>query len=181
MFRKNSASVLCFLMTFFIPFFGDADGPTITTQWVNIRFDTGMLSVDIKNIDVRQVLKSLEEKGNIKIFNKKVLPDSKISLKFIKLKIEEGIKKLMHACGVRNYATIFTKQSGTGEARIVSLILVKAEIVPEAEVEKKPEAGKAIILLLEEVDEQEEADEQISQDIIKEIMEEKVTIIDDED
>lgn len=82
----------------------------------------------------------MEEKGNIKIFNKKVLPDSKISLKFNKLKTEEGIKKLMRACGVRNYATIFTKHDETGEARVASLILVKAGIASGAGVEKKPEA-----------------------------------------
>jgi len=201
--RKNSVLFFCIVITFFVA--SNADATTVTEDGLSIKFDKGSLSVDIKNIDVKVVFKALEEKGKIEIFNKKILPDKKISLKFIELKTEEGIKKLMHACGVNNYATIFTKDVKTGEPKVAKLILVKAGIAPVAEVEKKAEAPEAILpapvekkIEITEVREKEiekaeretlvktimpmleGADEETRQDIIKEIMEGELTVLDED-
>ena len=213
MIRKNTALVLCILITLFVPFLSKANAtsppkdqvPASQTLGLNIEFDGGMLSVDIKDIDVRVIFKALEEKGNIEIFNKKIVPDRKITLKFSELKTEEGMKKLMHACGVKNYATIFTKEPEAGEPRVAKLILVKAGIGPVAEVEKKAEAPEAILPAPDErkievtgVSEKEiekaereslvktimpmleGADDETRQDIIKEIMEGELTVLDED-
>ncbi|MBW1717641.1 MAG: hypothetical protein JRJ77_17825 [Deltaproteobacteria bacterium] len=208
MLRKNSVLFLCIVITFFIAFCSNADATTVTKEGLNIKFDKGTLSVDIKDIDVKVVLRALEEKGKIEIFNKKIVPDKKISLKFTNLETEKGIKKLMHACGVKNYATIFTKEAKTGELRVAKLILVKAGMPPAA-VEKKPEAPKVeekeiekaereamlqrVMPMLEGIDEETRqdiikdimdslrgVDEETRQDIINDIVETELTLVDED-
>ena len=205
MIRKNSALFLCIVITFFSAFWSKADATTVTKEGLSIKFDKGTLSVDIREIDVKVVFRALEEKGKIEIFNKKIVPDKKISLKFTNLETEKGIKKLMRACGVKNYATIFTKEAETGEPRVAKLILVKAGIAPVAEVQEKAEApqviqrapvGKKIEATgvtekeIEKAEREtllktimpilEEVDEETRQDIIEEIMEGELTVLDED-
>jgi len=205
MIRKNPALFFCIVITFFIAFWSNADATTVTKEGLSINFDKGTLSVDIKDIDVKVVLRALEEKGKIEIFNKKIVLDKKISFKFSGLKTEEGIKRLMRACGVKNYATIFTKEPETGAPRVAKLILVKARIGPVPEVEKKAEAPEAILpapvekkiepteVREKEIEKTERetlvkriipmlegADEETRQDIIKEIMEGELSILDED-
>jgi len=203
MIRKTLALFVCTVITFLVA--SNADATTVTKEGLNIKFDKGSLSVDIKDIDVKLVFKALEEKGKIEILNKKIVPDRKVSLRFSELKTEEGIKKLMHACGVKNYATIFTKEPKTGEPRVAKLILVKAGIAPVAEVQKKAEAPEAILpapveqeievtgVSEKEIEKAERetlvktimpmlegADDETRQDIIKEIMEGELTVLDED-
>ena len=204
MVRKNSGLFLCILVIFFIGFWSMASATTVIKEGLNIKFDKGKLSVDIRDIDVKVVFSALEEEGKIEIFNKKILPDRKISIKFNDLKTEKGIRKLMHACGVENYATIFTKGAKTGEPRVAKLILVKTGIGP-APIEKKIEVPKVILaepvekkIKATEVSEKEiekaeretlvktimpmleGVDEKTRQDIIEEIMEGEVSILDED-
>ncbi|MDL2123580.1 MAG: hypothetical protein LWX51_10960 [Deltaproteobacteria bacterium] len=197
MVRKNSDLFLCILITFFIAFWSRADGATVIKEDLNIKFDKGKLSVDIRDIDVKVVFSALEEEGKIEIFNKKILPDRKISIKFNDLKTEKGIRKLMHACGVENYATIFTKGAKTGEPRVAKLILVKTGIGPapiekkiEVPIEKKIKATKVSEKEIEKAEREtliktimpmlEGVDEKTRQDIIDEIMEGELTILDED-
>lgn len=202
---KKSVLRLSILIAFFIAFWSNAYATSVTEDSLSIKFDKGTLSVDIKDIDVKVVLRALEEKGKIEIFNKKLVPDRKISLKFSELKTEEGIKKLMHACGVKNYATIFTKEAKTGEPKVAKLILVKAGIAPIAEAQEKAEAPEAILPPLveknieasevreKEIEKAERetlvktitpilegADEETRQAIIKDIMEGELSILDED-
>ena len=197
MVRKNSGLFLCILVIFFIGFWSMASATTVIKEGLNIKFDKGKLSVDIRDIDVKVVFSALEEEGKIEIFNKKILPDRKISIKFNDLKTEKGIRKLMHACGVENYATIFTKGAKTGEPRVAKLILVKTGIGPtpveekiEAPIEKKIKATEVSEKEIEKAEREtliktimpmlEGADEETRQDIIDEIMEGKLTILDED-
>ncbi|RLC25145.1 MAG: hypothetical protein DRH21_04405 [Deltaproteobacteria bacterium] len=189
MVRKNSDLFLCILITFFIGFWSRADGATVIKEDLNIKFNEGKLSVDIRDIDVKMIFRVLEEKGKIEIFNKKILPDRKISIKFKELKTEKGIRKLMHACGVENYASIFTKEAKTGKPRLAKLILIKAGIGP-APVEKKIEATEVSEKEIEKAEREtlietimpmlEGADEETRHDIIEEIMEGELTILDED-
>jgi len=197
MVRKNSGLFLCILVIFFIAFWSMASATTVIKEDLNIKFDKGKLSVDIRDIDVKAVFRALEEGGKIEIFNKKILPDRKISIKFNELKTEKGIRKLMHACGVENYATIFTKGAKTGEPRVAKLILVKTGIGPapiekkiEAPIEKKIEAAKVSEKEIEKAEREtliktimpmlEGIDEKTRQDIIEEIMEGELSILDED-
>ncbi len=197
MVRKNSGLFLCILFIFFIGFWSMASATTVIKEGLNIKFDKGKLSVDIKDIDVKVVFRALEEEGKIEIFNKKILPDRKITIKFNELKTEKGIRKLMHACGVENYATIFTKGAKTGEPRVAKLILVKAGIGPtpveekiEAPIEKKIKATEVSEKEIEKAEREtliktimpmlEGVDEETRQDIIEEIMEGELTILDED-
>ena len=110
---------------------------------LNIDFYKGMLSVNIKDVDTKAIFKALEEKGKIKILNKKIIPDKKVRIKFKGLREAEGIKELMHACGIRNYVIIPKKEVKPDESKIAKLILIKAETgkVPKREV-KVPEVKK---------------------------------------
>ena len=197
MVRKNSGLFLCILFIFFIAFWSMASATTIIKEGLNIKFDKGKLSVDIRDIDVKVVFRALEEEGKIEIFNKKILPDRKISIKFNELKTEKGIRKLMHACGVENYATIFTKGAKTGEPRVAKLILVKTGIGPapiekkiEAPIEKKIEATEVSEKEIEKAEREtliktimpmlEGVDEKTRQDIIEEIMEGELSILDED-
>ena len=174
-----------------------ASATTVIKEGLNIKFDKGKLSVDIRDIDVKVVFRALEEEGKIEIFNKKILPDRKISIKFNELKTEKGIRKLMHACGVENYATIFTKGAKTGEPRVAKLILVKTGIGPapiekkiEAPIEKKIEATEVSEKEIEKAEREtliktimpmlEGVDEKTRQDIIEEIMEGELSILDED-
>ena len=190
MIRKNLVLFLCIVIAFFI-FLSNADATDVTKEGLNIEFNKGMLSVDIKNIDARMVFKALEEKGKIEIFNKKILPDKKISTKFKELKTEEGIKKLMQVCGVKNYVVISRKEIKPGESKIAKLILIKTEmgpVPPVPKVEEKaevPETGKEIEKAQREaivktiMPTLKEADEETREAIMKEIMEGKVEAIED--
>lgn len=197
MVRKNSGLFLCILVIFFIAFWSMASATTVIKEGLNIKFDKGKLSVDIRDIDVKVVFRALEEGGKIEIFNKKILPDRKISIKFNELKTEKGIRKLMHACGVENYATIFTKESKTGEPRVAKLILVKTGIGPtpveekiEAPIKKKIKATEVSEKEIEKAEREtliktimpmlEGADEETRQDIIEEIMEGELSILDED-
>ena len=197
MVRKNSGLFLCILFIFFIAFWSMASATTVIKEGLNIKFDKGKLSVDIRDIDVKVVFRALEEEGKIEIFNKKILPDRKISIKFNELKTEKGIRKLMHACGVENYATIFTKGAKTGEPRVAKLILVKTGIGPtpveekiEAPIEKKIKATEVSEKEIEKAEREtliktimpmlEGVDEKTRQDIIEEIMEGELTILDED-
>jgi len=197
MVRKNSGLFLCILFIFFIGFWSMASATTVIKEGLNIKFDKGKLSVDIRDIDVKVVFRALEEEGKIEIFNKKILPDRKISIKFNELKTEKGIRKLMHACGVENYATIFTKGAKTGEPRVAKLILVKTGIGPtpveekiEAPIEKKIKATEVSEKEIEKAEREtliktimpmlEGVDEKTRQDIIEEIMEGELTILDED-
>lgn len=194
---KNSGLFLCILFIFFIAFWSMASATTVIKEGLNIKFDKGKLSVDIRDIDVKVVFRALEEGGKIEIFNKKILPDRKISIKFKELKTEKGIRKLMQACGVKNYATIYTKESKTGEPRVAKLILVKTGIGPapiekkiEAPIEKKIEATEVSEKEIEKAEREtliktimpmlEGVDEKTRQDIIEEIMEGELTILDED-
>jgi hypothetical protein len=178
MIRKTLALFVCTVIIFLVA--SNADATTVTKDGLNIEFDKGSLSVDIKDIDIKVVFEALEEKGKIEIFNKKILPDKKITLKFTELKTEEGIKKLMHACSVKNYATIFTKEPETGEPRVAKLILVKAGIGPVAGVEKTVEAPEFEEKEIEEAEREamvrrmmpmlEGIDEETRQDIMNDVM-----------
>ena len=197
MVRKNSGLFLCILFIFFIGFWSMASATTVIKEGLNIKFDKGKLSVDIRDIDVKVVFRALEEEGKIEIFNKKILPDRKITIKFNELKTEKGIRKLMHACGVENYATIFTKGAKTGEPRVAKLILVKTGIGPtpveekiEAPIEKKIKATEVSEKEIEKAEREtliktimpmlEGVDEKTRQDIIEEIMEGELTILDED-
>lgn len=197
MVRKNSGLFLCILFIFFIAFWSMASATTVIKEGLNIKFDKGKLSVDIRDIDVKVVFRALEEGGKIEIFNKKILPDRKISIKFNELKTEKGIRKLMHACGVENYATIFTKGAKTGEPRVAKLILVKTGIGPtpveekiEAPIEKKIKATEVSEKEIEKAEREtliktimpmlEGVDEKTRQDIIEEIMEGELSILDED-
>jgi len=191
---RKKALLLIFAAIIFFIFWSNADATNIAKEGLNIEFNEGMLSVDIKDIDVKAVFKALEEKGKIEIFNKKILPHKRVSIKFKDLKTEEGIKKLMQVCGVKNYVVISRKEVKPGESKIAKLILVKAEIgpappvpkvkeeaeVPEAaskerEIEKaqKEAVIKTIMPMLKE------ADEETRQAIIKDIMEGEVEAFED--
>ena len=197
MVRKNSGLFLCILVIFFIGFWSMASATTVIKEGLNIKFDKGKLSVDIRDIDVKVVFRALEEGGKIEIFNKKILPDRKISIKFNELKTEKGIRKLMHACGVENYATIFTKGAKAGEPRVAKLILVKTGIGPtpveekiEAPIEKKIKATEVSEKEIEKAEREtliktimpmlEGVDEKTRQDIIEEIMEGELSILDED-
>ena len=197
MVRKNSGLFLCILIIFFIAFWSMASATTVIKESLNIKFDKGKLSVDIRDIDVKVVFRALEEEGKIEIFNKKILPDRKISIKFNELKTEKGIRKLMHACGVENYATIFTKGAKTGEPRVAKLILVKTGIGPtpveekiEAPIEKKIKATEVSEKEIEKAEREtliktimpilEGVDEKTRQGIIEEIMEGELSILDED-
>ncbi|MBW1796213.1 MAG: hypothetical protein JRJ38_17640 [Deltaproteobacteria bacterium] len=54
MLRKNSVLFLCIVITFFIAFCSNADATTVTKEGLNIKFDKGTLSVDIKDIYERK-------------------------------------------------------------------------------------------------------------------------------
>jgi len=71
MVRKNSGLFLCILVIFFIAFWSMASATTVIKEDLNIKFDKGKLSVDIRDIDVKAVFRALEEGGKIEIFNKK--------------------------------------------------------------------------------------------------------------
>jgi len=105
-----------------------------------------MLSVNIKDVDTKAIFKALEEKGKIKILNKKIIPDKKVRIKFKDLKETEGIKELMRACGIRNYVIIPKKEIKPDESKIAKLILIKAETgkVPKREVKVPEVKGKEI-------------------------------------
>ena len=113
---------------------------------LNIDFHKGMLSVNIKDVDTKTIFKALEEKGKMKILNKKIIPDKKVRIKFKDLKETEGIKELMRACGIRNYVIISKKEVKPDEPKIAKLVLIKAETgkVAKREVKVPEVKGKEI-------------------------------------
>jgi hypothetical protein len=188
MIRKNLVLFVWMVITFFI-FWSNADATDVAKEGLNIQFNKGMLSVDIKDIDTRVVFKALEEKGKIEIFNKKILPDKKISIKFKELKTEEGIKRIMQACGVKNYVVISRKEVKPGESKIAKLILIKAEVGPAPVVEKEAEVREAPSKEIEKAQKEaivktitpmlEGTDEETREAIIKDIREGEVEAFED--
>jgi hypothetical protein len=196
--------IACFIFIFPIIFWINVDlaaaieelSPVSEIEGLNIEFDKGMLSVDIKDVDARMVFKALEEKGKIEILNQKILPDRKVTIKFKNLKEEEGIKELMRVTGITNYVAIYQKDPNQEEPKIEKLILVKAapagtvvtevkrkEVEITAPVEKKREGmGKAqaeaiieaVMPMLEA-----EGDGETAREIMKELMEGETHPIDD--
>jgi hypothetical protein len=200
--------IACFIFIFPIIFWTDVDladaieelSPVSEIEGLSIEFDKGMLSVEIKDVDARMVFKALEEKGKIEILNQKILPDRKVTIKFKKLKEEEGIKELMRVTGITNYVAIYQKDPNQEEPKIEKLILIKAapagtdvtevkrkEVEITAPVEKKREGmGKAmdkaqaeaimeaIMPMLEA-----EGDGETAKEIMKELMEGEAHPIDD--
>ena len=144
MIGKKAFSLIWVAIIFFI-LWSNAPATNFIKEDINIEFNKGTLSVDIKDTDTKTVFKILEEKGKIEIFNKKILPDKKVSIKFKDLKIEEGIKKLMHLCGIRNYLIVFREKAKPGEPKI-KLILMNTEAgsIPEAEKKAKEVPRKEI-------------------------------------
>jgi len=138
MIGKKAFSLIWVAIIFFIPW-SNAPATNFIKEDVNIEFNKGTLSVDIKDVDTKTVFKILEEKGKIEILNKKILPDKKVSIKFKDLKIEEGIKRLMRICSIRNYLIIFREEVKPGESKVAKLILIKAEAGSLPEAEKKAE------------------------------------------
>lgn len=200
--------IACFALIFPIIFWTDVDSadaieelsPVSAIEGLSMEFDKGMLSVDIKDVDVRMVLKALEEKGKIEMLNQKILPDRKVTIKFKDLKEEEGIEELMRVTGITNYVAIYEKGAEPKESKIAKLILVKAapagtsvtevkrkEVEITAPVEKKREGmGKAMdkaqaetiieaIMPMIEA----EGDGETAMEIMKELMEGETHPIDD--
>lgn len=177
MIGKKAFSLIWVAIIFFI-LWSNALATNLIKEDINIEFNKETFSVNIKDTDTKTVFKILEEKGKIEIFNKKILPDKKVSIKFKDLKIEEGIKKLMHLCGIRNYLIVFREKAKPGEPKI-KLILMNTEAgsIPEAEKKAKEvprkEIGEAqreaiiktITPMLNELDE--ETREAIIKDIMK--------------
>ena len=174
MIGKKVFSLIWVVIIFFIAW-SNARATSFIKEHVNIKFNKGRLSVDIKDVDTKTVFKILEEKGNIEILNKKILPHKKISIKFKDLKTEEGIKRLMRVCSIRNYLIISREKVKPGESKVAKLILVKAGAEKKPEVPEVPskEIGKAqreaiiktITPMLNELDE--ETREAITKDIMK--------------
>jgi len=75
--------------------------------FVLIELNNELISMDIKNVSVKKVFKLLEKKTGIQVFNKAILPDKKISIKFKNLNVEEGIKRLMQVSGIINYVIVY--------------------------------------------------------------------------
>lgn len=144
MIGKKAFSLIWVAIIFFI-LWSNAPATNFIKENPYIEFNKGTFSVDIKDTDTKTVFKILEEKGKIEIFNKKILPDKKVSIKFKDLKIEEGIKKLMHLCGIRNYLIVFREKAKPGEPKI-KLILMNTEAgsIPEAEKKAKEVPRKEI-------------------------------------
>jgi len=177
MIGKKAFSLIWVAIIFFILWL-NAPATNFIKEDINIEFNKGTLSVDIKDTDTKTVFKILEEKGKIEIFNKKILPDKKVSVKFKDLKIEEGIKRLMRVCSIRNYLIVFREEVKPGESKVAKLILIKAEASSLPEAEKKAgiprkEIGEAqreaiiktITPMLNELDE--ETRQAITRDIMK--------------
>ena len=177
MIGKKAFSLIWVAIIFFILWL-NAPATNFIKEDINIEFNKETLSVDIKDTDTKTVFKILEEKGKIEIFNKKILPDKKVSVKFKDLKIEEGIKRLMRVCSIRNYLIVFREEVKPGESKVAKLILIKAEAGSLPEAEKKAgipskEIGEAqreaiiktITPMLNELDE--ETREAITRDIMK--------------
>ena len=177
MIGKKAFSLIWVAIIFFILWL-NAPATNFIKEDINIEFNKGTLSVDIKDTDTKTVFKILEEKGKIEIFNKKILPDKKVSVKFKDLKIEEGIKRLMRVCSIRNYLIVFREEVKPGESKVAKLILIKAEASSLPEAEKKAgiprkETGEAqrealiktITPMLNELDE--ETRQAITRDIMK--------------
>jgi len=177
MIGKKAFSLIWVAIIFFILWL-NAPATNFIKEDINIEFNKETLSVDIKDTDTKTVFKILEEKGKIEIFNKKILPDKKVSVKFKDLKIEEGIKRLMRVCSIRNYLIVFREEVKPGESKVAKLILIKAEASSLPEAEKKAgiprkEIGEAqreaiiktITPMLNELDE--ETRQAITRDIMK--------------
>ncbi len=210
---QKKGSLLCFFIVCFVLIFAiilrinvdlanaiEEPSPVSKMEGLSMEFDKGMLSVDIKDVDVRMVLKALEEKGKIEILNQKILPDRKVTIKFKDLKEEEGIEELMRVTGITNYVAIYEKGPKPEESKISRLILIKAassgtvvtevkrkEVEITAPVEKKRKGmGKAmdkaqaeaimeaIMPMLEA-----EGDGETAREIMKELMEGETHPIDD--
>jgi len=180
MIGKKAFSLIWVAIIFFIPW-SNASATNSIKEDLNIEFNKGTLSVDIKDVDTKTVFKILEEKGKIEILNKKILPDKKVSIKFKDLKTEEGIKRLMRVCSIRNYLIISREEVKPGESKVAKLILIKTEAGSLPEAEKKAEVPevpskeigeaqreaiiKTITPMLNELDE--ETREAITRDIMK--------------
>jgi hypothetical protein len=136
---QRKGSLLCFFIVCFVLIFAillrinvdlanaiEEPSPVSKIEGLTMEFNKGMLSVDIKDVDVRMVFKALEERGKIEILNQKILPDRKVTIKFKDLKEEEGVKELMRVAGITNYVAIYQKGSLQEEPKIEKLILVKA-------------------------------------------------------
>ena len=177
MIGKKAFSLIWVAIIFFI-LWSNALATNLIKEDINIEFNKETFSVNIKDTDTKTVFKILEEKGKIEIFNKKILPDKKVSVKFKDLKIEEGIKRLMRVCSIRNYLIVFREEVKPGESKVAKLILIKAEASSLPEAEKKAgiprkEIGEAqreaiiktITPMLNELDE--ETRQAITRDIMK--------------
>lgn len=80
-------------------------------------------SIDVKNFSLSSLLEELSGKCNIEIVGKDALVGKVISAKFDSMKLENGIRQLMHVAGIENHALSYRIESD-GQCGVSQIILL---------------------------------------------------------
>jgi hypothetical protein len=83
----------------------------------------GLLSVDVREQDVRAVIETIATQGNIEVRHLDSIPSTPISIRFTSLPISQGLQRLLHAAAIPGYVLV---TEATGQRVMVRQILFLA-------------------------------------------------------
>jgi type II secretory pathway component GspD/PulD (secretin) len=84
-----------------------------------------LLSVDVRDQDLRTVLESIAAQGDIDLRHADELPEKRVSIRFVDLPLVDGLKRLFRATEVAGYALVTNVQDG--QARVQRILFLATE------------------------------------------------------
>lgn len=120
----NHKAVISLWLITIAAFFMIAGSPTAASAAAGkgpaIASSDGSLSINVENMDPTALFTDLSKEANLEVRGVDIIPRDSITVRFENLSVEEGIKVVMRAISVDNYAIFYRK--GPDSSVVVSSI-----------------------------------------------------------
>jgi hypothetical protein len=84
-----------------------------------------LLSIDVRDQDLRAVIESIAAQGDIDLRHADELPEKRVSIRFVDLPLVDGLKRLFRATEVSGYALVTDVQDG--QSRVQRILFLATE------------------------------------------------------
>jgi len=122
--KKSIISILFFIVISFTLCLGKS----AVNEKHFITLSDGFLSIDAQDVSIESIFKDLGEVCGIKIVaNENSLPGSLVSIKFTSVLLEEAVKKILKATGVKNYLIHYQEIGNTNRISKIDFLSSKGE------------------------------------------------------
>jgi hypothetical protein len=97
----------------------------VSTPATGITLQENLLSVDVRDQDLRDVIETIASQGDIDVRHVEGLPEKRISVRFVALPLVDGLKRLFRTANLSGY--ILITDTRRGQTRVQRILFLPTE------------------------------------------------------